>query len=224
MATQDEFIREVDEEYRRDQVMQIWKRYSGVIVAVLVLIVAAVGGWRYWQVHQQRQSEAAAARYQEAIRLAQEGKGEDAQAALNAAATDSPAGYALLSRFRLAAELGRTNATEGAQAFEGLAADTNVAPVWRDLARLKALMLKFDTAEPAAIRPELERLAAPEQVWRHTARELLGLSGLKSGDYEFASRWFDRIAGDRETPAALRQRLEVYSALVAGGPVKAAAP
>jgi hypothetical protein len=35
-----------------------------------------------------------------------------------------------------------------------------------------------------------------------------------------AGRWFDQIAADREAPAALRQRLETYTALVAGGPVQ----
>jgi hypothetical protein len=63
-------------------------------------------------------------------------------------------------------------------------------------------------------------MATPTNPWRHSARELLGLSGLKAGDLEFAGRWFDQIAADRETPAGLRQRLEVYTALVAGGPVQ----
>ena len=48
MAQQDEFIREVDEEYRRDQIAQMWARYNGVIIALAVLLVSAVAGWRYW--------------------------------------------------------------------------------------------------------------------------------------------------------------------------------
>jgi hypothetical protein len=70
------------------------------------------------------------------------------------------------------------------------------------------------------VRPALERLASPTNPWRHSARELLGLSGLKAGDYDVAGRWFDQIAADRETPQALRQRLEIYTAVVAGGPVQ----
>jgi hypothetical protein len=67
---------------------------------------------------------------------------------------------------------------------------------------------------------DLERLAAPTNPWRHTARELLGLAGLKRGDYEAAGRWFEQIAADRDTPAGLRSRIEIYMALVAGGPVQ----
>jgi hypothetical protein len=220
MAAEDEqFIREVEEEYRRDRIAQFWRRYSTLIVAALLLLLIGIGGWRYWQHSQAQTAQAAAVRFYEASELAEQGKHDEARAAFESLAADAPGGYALLTRFRLAAELGRTDAEGGATAYDALAADDKINPVWQDLARLRASMLRFDNADPAKIRPDLERLAGPEQVWRHTARELLGLSGLKAGDYEFASQWFDRIAADRETPAGLRQRLEIYTALVAGGPV-----
>jgi hypothetical protein len=220
MAESNEFFREVDEEYRRDRIMQIWKRYNGVIIAALLLLVAGVGGWRYWQHLERTRAEAAGTRYEDAVALAREGKAEEAERALEAVAKDAPSGYRLLARFRLAAELGQKNAEEGAKAYDALAGDPAVNGTWQDLARLRAAMLRFDTAEPSAIRPALERLAAPTNPWRHTAREMLGLSGLKTGDYDFAGRWFDQIAADRDTPQGLRARLELYTALVAAGPVQ----
>jgi hypothetical protein len=221
MATNNEFIREVDEEYRRDQVARIWQRYSGLIVVLAVLLVALVGGWRYWQYAEQTKAEAAAVRFEDALKLSRDGSGDEAQKAFEALATDSAAGYALLGRFRLAAEIGKANAEEGAKAFDALATQAGIEAPWQDLARLRAAMLRMDTADPAAIRQSLESLASPTGAWRHTARELLGLTGLKAGDMDLAGRWFDQIAADRETPAALRQRLQVYTALVAGGPVPA---
>jgi hypothetical protein len=136
MAQNDEFIREVDEEYRRDQMFKIWSRYSGLIVGVAILVVAAVGGWRYWEYRQEQQAQAAAMRYEDALRLArQDGQEQEAQRALEAVAKDAPGGYGLLSRFRLAAELGQSNAEDGAKAFEALAADSAVSAPWNDLAR-----------------------------------------------------------------------------------------
>jgi hypothetical protein len=221
MAQNDEFIREVDEEYRRERMAQIWKRYSGVIVGVAILVVASVGGWRYWQHREEIQAQEAAGRYEEALRAARgEENSDEAEKSLEAIARAAPDGYRLLTRFRLAGELGQQSAEDGAKAFDALAADGSVPQVWQDLARLRGAILRLD-GDPAAVRPTLERLATPTGAWRHSARELLGLSGLKSGDYDFAGRWFDQIAADRETPQALRQRLELYSALVAGGPVQA---
>jgi hypothetical protein len=222
MAQNDEFIREVDEEYRRDQITQIWQRYNGIIIAVVVLVVAGVGGWRFWQHRQETLAQEAAVRYEEALRLSSENKSQEAQAAFEAVVKeDAETGYAVLARFRLAAELGQQSAENGASAFDALANDSSVPALWKDLARLRAAWLRLDTAEPAALRQAVEPLAAPTNTWRHSARELLGLSGLKAGDMEYAGRWFDQIAADRETPAALRQRLAVYTALVAGGPVQA---
>ena len=53
-----------------------------------------------------------------------------------------------------------------------------------------------------------------------TEESLLGLGAMKRGDYDGASRWFDQIAADRDTPQGLRGRLELYSSLVAGGPIQ----
>jgi hypothetical protein len=221
MAPNDEFIREVDEEYRRDQIARIWTRYQNLIIAAAILIVAAVGGYRYWEYSQQVKAQAAAIRFHEAVQLAAEpGKSEEAAKILSDLVKDAPAGYGLLTRFRLAAELGEGDAEDGAKAYDALAADTAIESRWRDLARLRAAMLRMDGADSAAVRQSLEPLAAPANPWRHSARELLGLSGLKSGDMDYAGRWFDQIAADRETPASLRQRLDIYTALVAGGPVQ----
>jgi len=220
MAPKDEFIREVDEEYRRDQVAQIWKRYSGVIIGAAALIVASVGGWRYWEHMQETRSQAAAVRYEDALNLSRQDKGKEAEGALEALAKEDAAGYSLLARFRLAAELGQQNAENGASAYDALANDANEGPLWKDPARLRAAWLRLDNGDPAKGRPVLEQMAAPSNTWRHSARELLGLSGLKAGDMDYAGRWFDQIAADRETPPALRQRLAVYTALVAGGPVQ----
>ena len=221
MAPNDEFIREVDEEYRRDRIAQIWQRYNGIIIGLAVLVVAAVAGWRYWEHMQETNAQAAAVRYEEALRLSDQDKGQEVQAALEALAKEGSTGYSLLARFRLAAEQGQQNPESGASAYDALANDAAVSQVWKDLARLRAAWLRLDTAEPAALRQSLEPLAAPTNAWRHSARELLGLSGLKAGDMDYAGRWFDQIAADRETPSALRQRLAVYTALVAGGPVQA---
>ncbi len=220
MAPNDEFIREVDEEYRRDQMAQIWNRYNGVIIGVAILVVVSVGGWRYWEHLQETRSQAAAVQYEDALKFSREDKSKEAEAALEALAKEGAAGYSLLARFRLAAELGRENAENGATAYDALTGDGSLSPVWQDLARLRSAWLRLDTADPAKIRPDLERLAVPTNAWRHSARELLGLSGLKAGDMDFAGRWFDQIAADRETPNALKQRLAIYTALVAGGAVQ----
>ncbi|AWN41806.1 tetratricopeptide repeat protein [Methylobacterium durans] len=218
MAENNEFFREVNEDYRRDQVAQIWRRYSGVIIALAVLVVAAVGGWRYWQSAQRHAAEAASEQFDTANRLARDGKPEEADKVLTGLEKDGPAGYRLLAQFRSAVEAAKRDPAKGAAAFDAIAGDTGAGDALRDLARLRAALLRLDTADPTPALASLQGLAAGSP-FRHTAREMLGLVALKRGQYEEAGRWFDQLTTDPETPQNLRQRIEVYAALVAGGPV-----
>jgi hypothetical protein len=218
MAENKEFIREVDEEYRREQILKVWRRYSGVIIAFAVLVVVGVAGWRYWQTQQHAAAEAASLRFDAANRLARDGKTEEADKAFVALEEQGPAGYRLLARFRAAAETTKANPAKGADAFDAIAGDTALGDGLRDLARLRASLIRMDGPNPDPALAVLQGLAAGSP-YRHTAREMLGLASLKKGDYEEASRWFDQIAADPDTPRSLRERIEVYTAIVAGGPV-----
>ena len=150
-----------------------------------MLVVAAVGGWRYWQHLERTRAEAAAARYQEALRLDQDGKGEEAAQVLRALSTDSAAGYRLLARFRLAAETGQRDAAEGAKAYRRARRRRHVAAPCCRISRACAPRCCASTpTEAAAAQPALERIATPTNAWRHTAREMLGLAALKRGDYD----------------------------------------
>ena len=216
----DQFIREVDEEYRRERIAQIWAKWGALIVVAAVLVVAGVGGWRYWEHRQAGLSEAASLRFDEALRLSREGKGDQSEAVLQSLGNEAPGGYRLLARFRYAAERGRTDPSAGAVAYDALADDATIEAGLRDLARLRAAMLRLDGADPSVAVAALERINTPTSPWRHTAREMLGLAALKRGDFDGAGRWFDAIAQDRDTPQNLRSRLEIYTALAAGGPVQ----
>ena len=52
------FVREVDENLRRDQARDFLKRNGPWIIGAILLFLAAVAGWLYWQDRQQKQAEA----------------------------------------------------------------------------------------------------------------------------------------------------------------------
>ncbi len=215
----DNFLREIDEEVRRDKAADLWKKHGNVVIILLVLLVAGVGAWRFWQFRQLQAAQAVSARFEGALKASRENRAEDAEKALGELARDGGFGYNLMARFRAAAEVARREPAEGAAAFDALAADAAVDQVFRDLARLRSAMLKLDGAPYAEIKTALEPLAAANGVWRHTAREMLGVSALKAANMEDAGRWFDQVAVDRDAPQALRQRADLYLALVRAGPV-----
>lgn len=214
-----DIFREVDEDVRRDRMAAFWARYGNLVIGLAVLVVLATAGWRWYQWDQQKKAEAVGARFEEALKASREERGTDAEKTLSEIIASAPAGYRQVARFRLAAETAKGDPAAGASAFEALANAGDVDPVWRDLARLRAAMIKVDSASYAEVKPLLEPLASATGAWRHSARELLGVAALKAGASDEAGRWFDSVLTDAQTPAALRSRVDLYLALVRGGPV-----
>ena len=125
-------------------------------------------------------------------------------------------------RLVLAAEQGKSDPDAGVKAYDALVADGSLPRLLRDIARLRAALLLADTASPADLKTRLDPLLAQGNAFAGNARELLGLSALKAGDYEAAGKWFDAIITDRDAPASLRQRADLLLAIVRAGPVKPA--
>lgn len=215
-----DIFREIDEEVRRDKAAAIWKKYGTLISALAVLAVLGVAGWQFWLHREQQASQAVGAKLEEALKASRDNRGAEAESILVELSANAPAGYRQIARFRLAAETAKRDAAAGATAFDSLANDASLDQLYRDLARLRAGMLRVDLVPYTEIRTALEPLATPQGVWRHSAREFLGISAMKANQYEDAGRWFDAIVTDPASPQVLRQRTDLYLALVRGGPIQ----
>ncbi len=206
---------EVDEEVRRERLHRLWDRYQFLIIAVAVLIVGGIGGWRGYEYWVAQKAAVAGAGFESAVTLSEEGKHAEAQAAFAKVAAEAPKGYALLARFRAASELAQDKPADAVKAYDALAADASLGPVWQDLAGLRAGMLLVDSAPFAELEKRLKPLSEPGRVYRHSARELLATSAWRNKDLTAARGYIDTIAADGETPPGTRQRIDVLSALIA---------
>ncbi len=219
-----DIFHEIDEDLRRERLSRIWSRYGAYIVALVVVVLLGVAGWRGYEWYRTQQAEAAGARFAAALRLAGEGKHEEAEKAFAAIAADGTGGYRVLARFRAAAELAATDKPAAVAAYDGLANDTALDPLARDVARLRAGYLLVDTAPLADIEARMKPLDTDTGPFRHSAREILGLAQYRAGDLAAATKTFETILADPETPPGLRQRAELMRGLAAGGPAPEIAP
>jgi hypothetical protein len=216
-----DIFREVDEDVRRDKYAQLWKRYGNLVAGAAFLAVAAVAGWQVYGHFRTKAAERASAKFQTAIEMSEAGQSAQAEGLLASVIKKGPAGYALLARFRDAAEIGKRDPAGGAALYDKLASDGSLDSTLQGLAQLRSAMLLADSLSGSELKKRLEPLAAPASPWRNLAREWLGLSELKSGDFEAAGRRFDEIIIDPEASADQRRRVELYLGLVKAGPLPA---
>ncbi len=209
-----ELFSEIDEDLRRDQMRKLWQRYSGLIIAVVVLIIAGVGGWRFYQYNEAKKAGESGSAFEAAVALSEQNKSAEAEAAFTKLASEGTKGYRALARLRAAAEAAKRDPTAAVQLYDGIAADGSLGASEQDIARIRAASLLLDTAPYTDIRQRLEPLTASGRTFRHTARELLSLSAWRSNDAAGARQWLDMIANDPESPAAIRSRAEALQALL----------
>jgi len=209
-----EFYDEVDEEVRRDQLKKLWDKYSIYIVAVALLIIAGVGGWRGYQYVEAQKAAEASAAFNRASELSDQGKHEEAEKAFAELAAKAPYGYRLLSRFHAAAEVASRDPKAAAKMFDDLAADSSIGGEQQELARIRAAGLLVDSATYPEMKQRLEPATVPAAAFRHSARELLALSAFRANDTNSARLWLDQISADTDTPPSLRSRAQALQALL----------
>src|SRR6478736_2805264 len=170
-----DFFREVDEAVRQDRYKELWDKYGVYALAVALLIVASVAGFKVWSFWQERQAQAAGTDFSQAVTQLDGGDATKARTALNALAETGPAGYRVLSRFQLAAAEAQAGDTDKAVAlYDALANDAETDTILKGLATIQAATLRLDTADYVEMERRLEALIDQGSPWRYSARELLG--------------------------------------------------
>ena len=118
-----DFIREVDEEYRRDRVVNFLTKYQGALVGLVLAIILGTAVYRIYLHYQNQAAEAANARYDAATDLVRDGKGAEGQAAFDKLQSDGPAGYAMLARLKAVETLALRDPAAAVRGYDAIAGD-----------------------------------------------------------------------------------------------------
>ncbi|ESY45764.1 tetratricopeptide repeat protein [Mesorhizobium sp. RSR380A] len=213
----DSFIREVNDEMRREKAQALWDRFGPALLGLAILVVlgtAAFVGYRYWDETRANRSGDA---FSQALKLANDGKNDEALTALEQLEKDGYGAYPLLAGMRAATvKADKGDFAAAVTDFDGVAADTAIPQGIRDMARLRAALLLVDHGSFADVSSRVEALTADNNTLRHTAREALGLAAWKEGKTQDALKLFDQIAADDGAPRNARQRATLMSELIRG--------
>ncbi len=206
-TTDDAFLREVDEEYRRSQLLGWWQRYGRIGIAVVLLALAALAGWLFWQDQKAKAAGAAGAALSEAITQLEVGEGARARPVLEAMTRDGPGAYAGLARMVLANDaLAGGDKAKARGLYEAIANDDTQPQLVRDAALVKAVRVGFDQLGPAEVVARLKPLAVPGNAWFGVAGELVAVAHVRAGKPDLAKPILIAMVKDEGLSPTLRTR------------------
>ena len=183
------------------------KTYGKWLIAAVILFLAAVGGYLFWQ---NKQKEKAAAQSEELTSIYnQVGNGgiEGAKKKLQpleSANNDVVRALALLTQAAVA--LGSNDRNTALAKYRAITADKSIPDPYRDLALIRATALEFDQIKASDVVSRLEPLTKPGEPWFGSAGELTAMAYLKDGQKDKAARLFAAIANDKQVPDTVRNR------------------
>ena len=213
----EQFVREVDEELRRDQLKALWNRFAPVIIGACVLIVVITAGYRGFIWWQELRAARAGDRFMAALEEIESGDRARGEAELKAISEEGGRGYAALARLRLAgAQAASGDKAAGLQAYDAVANDTSVPGPLRSLASIRGALIALDIGDAAGAKERALPLNEPGNPWRHAAREILGTAAYESGELRQARDYFAEIQQDAESPADLWIRSGMMVSLIDG--------
>lgn len=209
------FLREVDEELRRDQVRDFGVRYGRLLLIAIVVGLAIFAGVLYWQHRQQEAAGIEGQRFGDALTALGAGNEAAAQKPLAELATSKLDGYRAGALFTQADILLQKDDLKGAAAkFAAVANDASLPRPFRDLALIRQTSAEYDTLKPQVVVSRLRGLAMKGQPWLGSAGEMVAVAYLRMNQPDRAGALFGEIARDETVPETLRQRaVQMASAL-----------
>ena len=203
----DTFLREVDENLRRDQFQDFARKNGKWIALGLVLFLGAVGGWIFWKDRQDRQAAKHSEEMHSVFTDIASGRQQTVPQridALEKSHSDAVRASAMLTEAALALE--KNNRSAAIAKYREIADDSGLPEIYRNVGMIRLTALEFDSLKPEQVVARLEPLAKPGNPWFGSAGEMTALAYLKQNKKAEAGRLFGQIAGDTQVPDSIRTR------------------
>jgi hypothetical protein len=218
---QDNFLREVEEELRRERFERIWKEYGTFILAGAALIILGVLGYKYVENRRITAAQTTGERYEGAMDLVSSKKEGSAEKEFATIVAEGSGGYPELAQLQLAGvQLKQGKKVEAIATYDELARSSNGDSLLRDYAALQAAGLRLGEADFTEMQNRLNPLMGDSSPWRYSARELLGVAAFKAGKRDEARTILTPLLVDQKVPPSLAERAQIVLAEIAGGEIE----
>jgi hypothetical protein len=205
-ATDEAFLREVDDAVRAGDLEHFWKRYGRWLLGAVLAALLAFGGYIYWQNQQQAAADALSLQFVKASEKLDNGNTKEALAELQKLTKADQPGYRAMAQIMIANETAKTDTNKAVAGYAKVASDSSLPQVFRDMALIRQTAAEFDTLAPQKIIDRLKPLSKPGNAWFGSAGEMTAIAYMKMGKEDLAGPIFAQIAKQDGLPETLRAR------------------
>lgn len=200
-------MREVDDALRQDELSTFLKRFGRPLLALVILGLAAFGGYLWWEDSKMQAAEKRGEEFTIALDDLDAGRLAEADGKLNPLANEEGAASAVAARLlRAGIALEQKREKEAIEIYAAVAADPKAPQPYRDLATVRQVAASFDSMKPEDVIERLKPLAVPGNPWFGVAGEMVGIAYLEQDKKDLAGPLFGKIAEDKQVPESLRER------------------
>jgi hypothetical protein len=206
-TAEDVFVREVDEELQKDQMLGIWRQWGRWIVAGAVGVLLAWGGWLFWQNQQYEAAGVEGEKYTAVMDSLEAGSNLGAEAKLAQIEKSPDGGYKTPAALTRAGVSMQGNDVKTAVAtYKSVIDDPKAPQAWRDLALIRQTATEFDTLKPETVIARLKPVAVAGNPWFGSAGEMTAMAYIKMNKPDLAGRLFADMAKNETVPETIRSR------------------
>lgn len=203
----DTFVKEVDENLRRDRINDFFKENGSWLIAGLVLFLAACGGLIWYQQYREQRTEAQVEQLAEIYKAIAVGNTAKVPQQLDELSNSGSKAVRATALFTRAAFAIQQNDNKLAIAtYKKVRDDSSLPDAYRDAALIRQTALQFDELTPQQVIAQLAPLAKPGNPWFGSAGEMTALALIKGGKSKQAGQLFATLAKDKSVPESIRNR------------------
>lgn len=208
-------MREIDDAVREDQYREFGEKFGKPLIALVILGLAAFGGYLFWDGQREAEMEADSEALVAVLDQAEAGNFDSANSSAATLAGESEgAAKAAALLIQAGIALDQERVSDAVALYAQVASDEGAPPVLRNLALIREMSASFDTRDPAQVIEKLSPLAVPGNPWFGSAGELVAMAHAEQGNSEQAGTLFGEIARNEDVPETLRARARQMAGLM----------
>lgn len=197
----DNFVEEVKEELRKDQVLAFWKQYGNTIIALGIALVVGTAGTLAYNSYRTSKVEENAKQFEQALEAIDAKDGKKTQEILQELKSD---GYVFLSPLQKEAQATSTDEREAI--LKTLSQNKDLPELYRQLATYRYFQFALENTESGAFLKEIQTHLKDRSPVMAGLKELQGLALMKQKSVKEAIAVFGELVKDENTPQGIRVR------------------